>query len=151
MGSLSCIFSSNLSSQWLQIFSSLKAVSEVYWDKNKSICSSSSSQLSGQICQIPFVMLAALAVCICHRAEVWFLTDLMQPNAIMLVCCTGYAPALQLSSAKPFSSTYHQESEVSAKTLLRGSLCSRQMTDFVFSGIHYENIGHTITSLCVCN
>lgn len=46
-----------------------RAVSRAHWDKNKSICSLSSSQLTGQICQIVFVTLTVLAVCVCHCAE----------------------------------------------------------------------------------
>lgn len=57
------------------------------WDKNKSICSSSSSQLSGQICQIVFVMLTLLAVRICHCAEVWFLPDSVR---LSVVVCTDW-------------------------------------------------------------
>lgn len=69
------------------------------WDKNKSICSPSSSQLSGQICQIVFVMLMLLAVRICHCAEVWFLPDSMQ---LSLVVCTVRSSRTALFWLHPF-------------------------------------------------
>lgn len=100
--------------------------------KNKSICSSSSSQLSGQICQIVFVTLTVLAVCICHCAAVWFLADIMRLSVIM---CTGWTGACykprSLSLAEPSFPPYRQEDEVSAKAPLRGLLWSSQMIVFV--------------------
>lgn len=77
-----------------QVAKAAQAISEARWDKNKSICSSSPSQLSGQICQIAFVTLAVLAVCICHCAEVWFLADIMRPGVIACSEWTEHAPAL---------------------------------------------------------
>lgn len=78
-----------------------KPPSQACWDKNKSICSSSSSQLSGQICQIAFVTLTVLAVRICHCAEVWFLADIMQRRVMVRGGWTGHAAATQLSLAEP--------------------------------------------------
>lgn len=113
------------------------------WDKNKSICSSSSSQLTGQICQIVFVMLTVLAVHICHCAEVWFLTDSMQLSVFMCTDWTEHATVLQHSLAEP-PPPYHQGDEVSAKMPLRGLLCSRQMTVCVLLAYLIKTIDETL-------
>lgn len=94
--------------------------------KIKRICSSSLSQLSGQICQIAFVMLPVLALCSCHCAEVWFLVDITH---VVCVCVlAGRGTVRPAHSGWTLLLAYHQEDEVSAKTPLRGSLWSGQMT-----------------------
>lgn len=110
--------------------------------KNKSICSSSSSQLSGQICQIVFVMLTVLTVRICHCAEVWFLADIMRLSVIMCAGWTGRAPASLLSLAEPSLPPYHWEDEVSAKTPLRGLLWSSQMIVFVMLAFNIKTLDY---------
>lgn len=71
----------------------VQTVTRACWGiKIKGICSSSSSRLSGQICQIVFVMLHnCIAMCICHRAEVWVLPDSMP---LCVVMCTDWTDRL---------------------------------------------------------
>lgn len=67
----------------------------------------------------------------------------MQLSVFMCTDWTEHATVLQQSLAEP-PPPYHQGDEVSAKTPLRGLLCSRQMTVCVLLAYLIKTIGETL-------